>query len=131
MAHQRKQPFRLVKFYATVYNAKSVEFWISIVTVVATLVNGGFFLHCEKQRFKMPRKKPKVNTIEDIENSIKLFCDQSKNHMKSREYEKALIGYNQVKPWLQKLKWKKIKMVPLDLLSELARCRNVRFDAKK
>ncbi|XP_061401623.1 outer dynein arm-docking complex subunit 4 isoform X2 [Musca vetustissima] len=43
----------------------------------------------------MPRKKPKVDTIEEIEQNIKLFCDQSKNHMKSREYEKALIGYNQ------------------------------------
>ncbi|XP_073848434.1 outer dynein arm-docking complex subunit 4 isoform X2 [Musca autumnalis] len=43
----------------------------------------------------MPRKKPKVDTIEEIEQNIKLFCDQSKNHMKSREYEKALVGYNQ------------------------------------
>ncbi|XP_075166194.1 outer dynein arm-docking complex subunit 4 isoform X2 [Haematobia irritans] len=43
----------------------------------------------------MPRKKPKEDTIEEIEQNIKLFCDQSKNHMKSREYEKALVGYNQ------------------------------------
>lgn len=45
----------------------------------------------------MPRKKAKVDTIEEIETCIKLLCDQSKSHMKSREYEKALIGYNQVK----------------------------------
>lgn len=45
----------------------------------------------------MPRKKPKEDTIEEIEQNIKLLCDQSKNHMKSREYDKALIGYNQVK----------------------------------
>lgn len=57
----------------------------------------------------MPRKKPKVNTIEEIENSIKLFCDQSKNHMKSREYEKALTGYNQVKNKKQKKNVKKMK----------------------
>lgn len=44
----------------------------------------------------MPRKKAKIDTFEEIETSIKLLCDQSKNHMKSREYEKALIGYNQV-----------------------------------
>lgn len=44
----------------------------------------------------MPRKKPKVDTQEEIEICIKLLCDQSKNHMKSREYEKALNGYNQV-----------------------------------
>ncbi|XP_023300253.1 outer dynein arm-docking complex subunit 4 isoform X2 [Lucilia cuprina] len=43
----------------------------------------------------MPRKKAKVDTLEEIETSIKLLCDQSKNHMKSREYEKALNGYNQ------------------------------------
>lgn len=48
----------------------------------------------------MPRKKAKVDTIEEIETCIKLLCDQSKNHMKSREYEKALIGYNQVKWFL-------------------------------
>lgn len=45
----------------------------------------------------MTRKKAKVDTIEEIETCIKLFCDQSKNHMKTREYEKALFGYNQVR----------------------------------
>ncbi|XP_030375668.1 tetratricopeptide repeat protein 25 isoform X2 [Scaptodrosophila lebanonensis] len=43
----------------------------------------------------MPRKKPKVETIEEIETTIKLLCDQSNNHMKVREYYKALTGYNQ------------------------------------
>jgi len=46
---------------------------------------------------KMPRKKPKqIDPIEEMENTIKLLCDQSKNHMKVREYDKALAGYNQV-----------------------------------
>nr|XP_016928134.1 tetratricopeptide repeat protein 25 isoform X2 [Drosophila suzukii] len=43
----------------------------------------------------MPRKKPKVDTLEEIETNIKLLCDQSNNHMKVRAYEKALFGYNQ------------------------------------
>ncbi|XP_034653166.1 tetratricopeptide repeat protein 25 isoform X2 [Drosophila subobscura] len=43
----------------------------------------------------MPRKKQKVDTIEEIETNIKLLCDQSNNHMKVREYDKALFGYNQ------------------------------------
>ncbi|KAI8035865.1 hypothetical protein M5D96_011296 [Drosophila gunungcola] len=43
----------------------------------------------------MPRKKPKVDTLEEIETSIKLLCDQSNNHMKVRAYDKALFGYNQ------------------------------------
>ncbi|EDW61093.2 outer dynein arm-docking complex subunit 4 isoform X2 [Drosophila virilis] len=43
----------------------------------------------------MPRKKQKVDTIEEIETTIKLLCDQSNNHMKVREYYKALTGYNQ------------------------------------
>lgn len=44
----------------------------------------------------MPRKKQKVDTIEEIETTIKLLCDQSNNHMKVREHYKALTGYNQV-----------------------------------
>lgn len=44
----------------------------------------------------MPRKKQKVDTLEEIETNIKLLCDQSNNHMKVREYYKALTGYNQV-----------------------------------
>ncbi|XP_032590757.1 outer dynein arm-docking complex subunit 4 isoform X2 [Drosophila grimshawi] len=43
----------------------------------------------------MPRKKQKVDTLEEIETNIKLLCDQSNNHMKVREYYKALNGYNQ------------------------------------
>ncbi|EDW56722.1 GM15664 [Drosophila sechellia] len=46
----------------------------------------------------MPRKKPKVDTLEEIETNIKLLCDQSNNHMKVRAYEKALFGYNQAVP---------------------------------
>ncbi|XP_030244680.1 tetratricopeptide repeat protein 25 isoform X2 [Drosophila navojoa] len=42
----------------------------------------------------MPRKKQKVDTLEEIETTIKLLCDQSNNHMKVREYYKALKGYN-------------------------------------
>ena len=44
----------------------------------------------------MSRKKSKTETIEDIETSIKLLCDQSKNFLKVRAYDKALAGYNQV-----------------------------------
>lgn len=44
----------------------------------------------------MPRKKQKVDTLEEIETTIKLLCDQSNNHMKVREYYKALKGYNKV-----------------------------------
>ncbi|XP_037944553.1 tetratricopeptide repeat protein 25-like isoform X2 [Teleopsis dalmanni] len=43
----------------------------------------------------MPRKKSKVDSLEEIETAIKLLCDQANNHMKVREYDKALRGYNQ------------------------------------
>ncbi|XP_067633437.1 outer dynein arm-docking complex subunit 4 isoform X2 [Eurosta solidaginis] len=43
----------------------------------------------------MPRKKSKVDPFEEMETNIKLLCDQSHNHMKVREYGRALSGYNQ------------------------------------
>ncbi|XP_020716729.1 tetratricopeptide repeat protein 25 isoform X2 [Ceratitis capitata] len=43
----------------------------------------------------MPRKKSKVDPLEELETCTKLLCDQSHNHMKVREYDRALIGYNQ------------------------------------
>ncbi|XP_017471990.1 PREDICTED: tetratricopeptide repeat protein 25 isoform X2 [Rhagoletis zephyria] len=43
----------------------------------------------------MPRKRSKVDPFEEMETNIKLLCDQSHNHMKVREYGRALAGYNQ------------------------------------
>ncbi|XP_055919299.1 outer dynein arm-docking complex subunit 4 isoform X2 [Eupeodes corollae] len=39
----------------------------------------------------MPRKKFACN--EENDTNMKLFCDQSNNHMKVRKYDKALVGY--------------------------------------
>lgn len=44
----------------------------------------------------MPRRRNKVDPLEELETCTKLLCDQSHNHMKVREYDKALIGYNKV-----------------------------------
>lgn len=44
----------------------------------------------------MPRRRNKVDPLEELEICTKLLCGQSHNHMKVREYDKALIGYNKV-----------------------------------
>lgn len=44
----------------------------------------------------MPRAKPKIDPSDEMEMNIKLLCDQAANHMKCRNYSKALGGYCQV-----------------------------------
>ncbi|XP_037916712.1 tetratricopeptide repeat protein 25 isoform X2 [Hermetia illucens] len=43
----------------------------------------------------MPRAKPKIDPSDEMELNIKLLCDQAANHMKCRNYSKALGGYCQ------------------------------------
>lgn len=44
----------------------------------------------------MPRKKTAKDPQEDIDATCKLLCDEASNHMKVRNYVKALSVYNKV-----------------------------------
>lgn len=44
----------------------------------------------------MPKKKPPKDTQDDVDAICKLLCDEARNHMKVRNYTKALNVYNKV-----------------------------------
>lgn len=46
---------------------------------------------------KMPRKKPVKDPQDEIDAACKLLCDEAANHMKVRNYTKALTVYEKVK----------------------------------
>lgn len=60
----------------------------------------------------MPRKKAVKDPQDEIDATCKLLCDEARNHMKVRNYIKALAVYNKVSFYAMK-KYKYIRFVTM------------------